>query len=62
MNEQEDKLVEELAAPIIQNFKATKRFYSRNRKSWKRMNRPSQLAKAEKGADFIMAFLSRSGG
>lgn len=65
VNEQTQQLAEELAAPIIKEHQALnkqkKRFNHRNRAAWKRMNRPSQLAKAEKGHEFIMSVLARAG-
>ena len=65
VNDQTQQLAEELAAPIIEEHKTLnkqkKRFYRRNRAAWKRMNRPNQLAKAEKGHEFIMSVLARAG-
>lgn len=57
----EDKLVEQLTAPMIQQFKKSKSFLRRNRSNWKRMNRPSKLEAMDKGASFINSVLARAG-
>tara|TARA_R110002073_G_scaffold309611_3_gene479943 strand:+ start:6183 stop:6392 length:210 start_codon:yes stop_codon:yes gene_type:complete len=59
---QEDTLVKQLAAPIIAAQKYTKKFQSRNRSTWKRMNRPCKIAKIEAGALFIDKFLKLAHG
>jgi hypothetical protein len=62
MNESaEDTLVAQLAGPVIADFKRQKKFTSRNRTTWKRMNRPSKAAKLELGAAFVNRFLKRIG-
>lgn len=56
----EDQVVKLLAAPILEEHRRTKKFLSRNRASWLRMNRPSKLAKMEKGGSIIMRVLTRA--
>lgn len=56
----EDKLVQQLAEPIIAQHKKDKGFLGRrNRSAWLRMNRPEKLEKMEKGSDFIFGVLGR---
>ena len=57
----EDKLVAQLAAPMIAEFKKQKKFTSRNRSPWKRMNRPCKTSKIEAGALFIDKILKTRG-
>ena len=60
---QEDKLVEQLAAPLIESFKkqraANKRFRSQQRDSWNRMNRPHKLQAMEAGGGKLYALVAR---
>ena len=55
--EAEHAAVDAIAAPMIEHFegekKADKRFNSRNRSAWNRMNRPSRTVKIDKGYSMI---------
>ena len=61
--QQLDQMVEQMAAPMIQAFKAqkkaNKRFQSQNRESWNRMNRPHKQAQIERGGAKVMAIIDR---
>lgn len=61
MSTQEDKLVQQMAAPIIAQHKKATKWTGKNLRSRKRMNRPCQAAKMEKGHEFILGFLKRAG-
>ncbi len=58
---EEQQLVDQMAAPIIAQNKRRKKFLSRNRAAWKRMNTPVKISKQEKGSKFIFTILARAG-
>lgn len=58
MNEVTDKLVQQLASPIIAAQKRSTRFKARNRNAWMRMNRPHKVKATEKGMDKIFKLLA----
>jgi hypothetical protein len=58
--EAEHAAVDNMAAQIIENnIQRVKFLGGRSRKVWLRMNRPEKTAKIDKGAGFIMSFVSR---
>jgi hypothetical protein len=61
-SENEHAAVAGMASDIITHFKGEKRavakFNSKNRSAWNRMNRPERLDSCERGAKFILGFLS----
>lgn len=59
--EAEHAAVDQMAAPLLADNKRRKKFLSRNRSNWKRMNTPVKISKREKGADFIFSILARAG-
>lgn len=60
MNDVTDKLVQQLAAPILAQHKKDKGFLGRrNRSAWKRMNRPEKAQVMERGIEKIHALLGR---
>ena len=59
--EAEHAAVDKMAAPILADNKRRKKFLSRNRNNWKRMNTPVKISKREKGSEFIFSILARAG-
>tara|TARA_R110000851_G_scaffold314038_2_gene475920 strand:+ start:232 stop:528 length:297 start_codon:yes stop_codon:yes gene_type:complete len=59
----EHAAVDAMAAPIIEHFegekKADKKFNSRNRSAWHRMNRPEKTDRIDKGYQMIDRLMDR---
>lgn len=59
----EHEAVDAMAAPIIEHFegekKADRKFSSRNRSAWNRMNRPEKTDRIDKGADMITRLIDK---
>jgi len=62
-SEAEHAMVDQMAAPMLQHFagerKANRKFNSRNRYNWNRMNAPERTAKIDKGSDIIHRLIDK---
>lgn len=55
-------MADQMAANIVKkNKKGKRKFYSRNRKAWDRMNRPAKLSKIEEGMERMYNLIAGKG-